>query len=260
MIRELVNKVWSRKHVAGAAPPGDSMAVVPAALDFMARIDRCCALQSEVETVAATSLVEALNLESHEDARKNWDSLKAIYYVTKYCDPTARVLDAGSSTSSAILKWLSRLGYRELHGCNLKNKAFQEYADIHFSRQDIRDTDYPDGYFRTVTCLSVIEHVESPELFFREMQRIIAVGGLLVLSTDYWSERIDCTGIYPYGKDMPAMKVFTPEEMDGLCRLADESGFRLLRPWEPETRDRAIRWERVDREYTFAFLAMERVA
>ena len=226
----------------------------------MGRIGSSCALQTKAEAEAATRIVQWLGLESHRDAVKDWDSLKALHHVLRRSDPMTPVLDAGTSKSSAILRWLSKLGFKKLHGCNLKNMDLSHLKGIEFTRQDMTRTNYPDAFFGAVTCLSVIEHIEPVEPFFAEMRRIVGAGGSLLLSTDYWSDPIDCTGIYPYGAEMPPMKVFTPEGMEELCRLAAKHGFSLVSPWDPRTRSRAIRWERVGREYTFAFLAMEREA
>ncbi|MCA8959884.1 MAG: methyltransferase domain-containing protein, partial [Planctomycetes bacterium] len=127
-----------------------------------------------------------------------------------------------------------------------------------FSVQDLSATNYPDGHFAAVTSISVIEHGVDLDAYLREMARVIRPGGWLLTSTDYWSEPIDCSGIFPYGEDQPEMKVFQPHEIEGLCKRAEEVGFRLVTPLGLTTHERAVRWERVDREYTFIYFALRR--
>src|SRR3546814_3514491 len=95
------------------------------------------------------------------------------------------------------------LGYRELYACDLLRKApgFFETYGIRFSVQDLTRTDYPDAFFQAVTCVSVIEHNVVLAGFCAEMRRILGPGGLLLVSTAYWSEPVDCTGTFPYGRE-----------------------------------------------------------
>lgn len=229
-------------------------------LQFLARIGSSCALMTRSEVDVCTRLVNWLGLPSHHDPQKNWDTLKSLFYITSATDPASPILDAGSSGKSAILRWLSLLGYHKLYACDIRPKPTDNYKlrNIEFSVQDLTRTDYPVGFFHAVTCISVIEHgVNLPE-FVSEMARILKPGGLLLISTDYWSEPVDCTGIYPYGEAMGEMKVFRPEDIEGVSRMALRKGFSLCAPLELQTAERAVRWERVDRDYTFAFIAFKK--
>jgi SAM-dependent methyltransferase len=222
----------------------------------MSDIGGCCALQSKAEAAEATRIVQWLGLPSHHDSQKNWDTLKALHYILALNEPGAPVLDAGSSGDSAILKWLNLLGFGKLYACDIRPKPSAKYSSrqIEFSVQDLTRTNYPDVFFKVVTCISVIEHGVDLNRFMAEMARVLKPGGVLLISTDYWSEPIDCHGIYPYGEAMGEMKVFQPEDIRGLVRLAERQGLDLCAPLRLETGERAVRWERVDRDYTFAFL------
>lgn len=224
--------------------------------DFMSTISHCCALQSRLESQIASELVRYLGLPSHHDEQKNWDTLKALSYILRNDDLETPVLDAGSSANSAILKWLSLLGYTKLYACDIREKASRyDKGQIEFSVQDITSTDYPDKFFQAVTSISVIEHGAPLDRFVKEMHRILKPGGFLLVSTDYWSEFIDCSGIFPYGKENAEMKVFQPNELEEFCRMAESCGLSLCSPLNLKTKERAVRWDRVDREYTFAFIA-----
>jgi len=226
---------------------------------FLARMFRCCALQTKEEVAAASKLVSSMGLTWHHDPQKNWDTLKCLMYVLTNCRPKLPVLDAGSS-KSVICSWLSALGYRELYACDLleKDADFFKKFGIKFSVQDLTNTDYPDDFFQAVTCVSVIEHNVDLEKFCSEMRRVLRPGGLLLVSTDYWNEPIDCSGIYPYGVEAGEMHIFSAQELDDFVELAARHDLKICSPFDPTTRDKAVRWDRVDRDYTFAFLAFRR--
>lgn len=246
---------------AGAFLRGGRASVDPLALlRTLAQARNCQTLRSAAEIEATTQLLDYFHLPSHHDPQKNWDFLKALVCLLESDDRHAAVLDAGSSASSTILKWLARLGYTNLHACDIRPSDARRHAEhgIRFTVQDLTRTDFPAGFFRAVTCLSVIEHGVPLSAFLQEMARILRPGGLLLASTDYWSEPIDCAGLYPYGPSMGAMKVFQPGEIRQFCESAEHVGLHLCSPLDLTTRDRAVRWERVDRDYTFIFLAFRR--
>jgi 2-polyprenyl-3-methyl-5-hydroxy-6-metoxy-1,4-benzoquinol methylase len=227
---------------------------------FLNRIGSCCALQSKAEIAICSRFVEWLGLPSHHDPQKNWDTVKALFYILEKSDPNAFILDAGSSGKSAILKWLSKLGFKNLYACDIRPKPDENYQSlsINFSVQDLTKTNYPDAFLHVVTCISVIEHGVNLSDFTREMHRILKPGGLLLISTDFWPDPIDCTGIYPYGEAMGEMKVFTSNELLEFVHTTQKTGFTLCSSLDLQTLERAVRWDRVNREYTFAFIALRK--
>jgi len=229
---------------------------------FMLRIGGCCALMSRSEAAACTRLLKALGLPSHHDPQKNWDTLKSLYYIVTATDVQSPVLDAGSGGRSTILAWLAAFGYHHLYACDIRPipDRFYRSQRIKFSVQNLTRTDYPDRFFQAVTCISVIEHGVELHGFVREMSRILKMGGVLLISMDYWSEPIDCSGIYPYGKAMGEMKIFRPDQIQELISLAKGEGLSLCSPLELNTAERAVRWERMRREFTFAFVAMKKTS
>ncbi|MEQ9334863.1 methyltransferase domain-containing protein [Thalassobaculum sp.] len=227
--------------------------------DFLRNVFRNRALRTRAEATAAAELVEWLGLPSHHDPQKNWDTLKCLHFALSHKKPDMPVLDVGSSRS-VINRWLSILGFRNLYACDLlaKDPSYFEPYGIRFSIQDLTRTSYESEFFSTITSISVIEHNVDLAAYLDEMARLLKRGGLLLTSTDYWSEPVDCSGIFPYGPDGGEMKVFEPDGIREYVRLAQERGFSLAAPLELDTEEKVIHWERVDRRYTFMFIALRR--
>jgi SAM-dependent methyltransferase len=232
-------------------------ALTSAVVDYIAHLKDCRPLQTRLESDAATALVESLGLPSHHDAQKNWDTYKCVNYVASTGDFETPVLDAGSGARVVAPRWFRQLGYKNVYACDVQGAQKDLYKNlgIHFSVQDLTATNYEDAFFQAVTCISVIEHNVPLEAFAKEMGRILKPGGLLLVSTDYWSEYIDCEGIYPYTFEAGEMKIITPDDMNGFTEMARASGMEPCEPLKFETTDKAVRWERTDRDYTFYFAA-----
>lgn len=228
--------------------------------DFAENLGKFSVLQSNNEVNAAKFLINAMGLPAAFDPKKSWDTLKCLYYLVKNTQVNSNILDAGSSSDSVILNWLSLLGYENLYACDLRPADKKRYSNkrINFSVQDLTNTNYPDNFFKVVTSISVIEHGVNLEKYIKEMSRIIQSGGFLLNSTDYWPEFIDCKGIYPYGKEMGEMKVFQRKDIENLCSLAGSCGFQPCSKADYNALEKVVRWERVNREFSFIFIPFKK--
>ena len=236
-------------------------ALTNAIVDYLGRLRDCRPLQERIECDAATAVVECAGLPSHHDDQKNWDTFKCVAQIAAMGDLEGPVLDAGTGVRVVVPRWLHQLGYRNLYGCDLKPTVVKPaYAalGIRCSAQELTGTNYENDFFQAVTCVSVIEHGVDLTGFAKEMARIIRPGGLLLISTDYWTDYIDCTGIFPYGVDAPEMKILTPDAIEDFVAECAKAGLDICEPLQLQTKDKAIRWERTDRDYTFIFLAFRK--
>lgn len=249
-------KVQNRARPPQPSPNLDPDAVSEA-LAFAMNLPRCEALRDTTQVRGAVRLTQWSGLPSHHDPRKNWDVMKAVARIRAELPKDARVLDAGASGHSAIHNWLHLLGYTRLEACDLRASGTKWYDErgIRFTQQDLTKTDFEDQAFDAVTSISVVEHGVPLAEFFNEMQRVLRPGGLLIVSTDYWPEPIDCTGIYPYGEEMGEMMVFDQQSMRHLLGEAESAGFEPITPVDLTTHEKVVHWERVDRRYTFIYLA-----
>ena len=95
--------------------------------------------------------------------------------------PGAIVLDAPTG-EGALAEALAQDGY-EVHALDMDPRA-QVWLGDRFQRADLNQPlPYPDGRFELAVCVEGVEHLENPWGFLRELRRVLAPGGGLVLTT-----------------------------------------------------------------------------
>src|SRR6185503_11088092 len=123
--------------------------------------------------------------EAYAEFLENWD---ANFYA-KYADtlrpakPGARVLDVGYGVGQVVVR-LTEAGY-EAHGVDVSEpnisraRKFSDRCQLY----DGKRLPFSDHYFSSVGALNVLEHVDEPETFLRELVRVAEVGGRVVVSS-----------------------------------------------------------------------------
>ena len=140
------------------------------------------------------------------------------------------------------------------------NKIFTE-LNVSFSVQEMSNSNYIDDYFDFVASISVIEHGVDVFAFITEMKRVLKSGGILAISTDYWDEKREFPGKFPYGKEFGTMKLFSKKEILEICDYAIANGFEIINNqlnFDLDCYEKAVRWERMDEEYTFCFIPLRK--
>lgn len=212
-------------------------------------------LDKAADWQAATARCRRLRLPLHHDRPKNWDALGAVATVLAECGTQARVLDAGSARYSSVLPWLRLYGLSDLVGNNLEFGADVRRDGVLFRYGDITATDFPDGRFDAITCMSVIEHGVPVPAFLAESARLLRSGGVLVVSTDYDADPPDTSGVFMYGQPV---HIFSPDEIRTLVGQAAGHGLDLLGDLRLEHAERPVHWKRTGLDYTFIRLAFRR--
>ena len=123
--------------------------------------------------------------EAYAQFLAGWDAgFYAKYADTlKPSDPGARVLDVGCGVGQVVAR-LSEAGF-EAHGVDVSEpnveraKRFCPRCRIY----DGRKLPFPDAHFASVGALNVLEHVDEPESFIKELVRVTRIGGRIVLSS-----------------------------------------------------------------------------
>lgn len=91
--------------------------------------------------------------------------------------------------------------FKEIHGVDISATAIARARSQGVNavqvNLDAEPLPYPDGMFAAVTCLDVLEHVFDPRVLVRELARVCAPGGLLVITTPnirYWKHILSVIG------------------------------------------------------------------
>lgn len=217
-------------------------------------------MQDWLELGEANICLSKLGLPRHSTAEKGWDLFNLYNLVGSY--PRDRyIFDLGCGELHA-LKLLYALGFSNLYGVDLsitlqhrlsqlsrmwRNKTLK--VPFHLKKMDLTRTSFPEGMFDLAVCLSTIEHGVDMNKFFVEVGRILKFGGLLLITTDYWEEKIQMSNDFrTYG--LPWM-VFDRKDILKIITTAEENGFSLLDEGkcDLDCKDKCVVWGGC--EYTF---------
>ena len=210
-------------------------------------------LQSRTEWEQALQRGKELRLPLHRAEEKNWDHLAAVQAIAGSCPRSAVVLDAGAEFYSNVLPALFVYGYEHLYGMNLSFTAPARRGPIRYLPGDITRTVFPDFFFDAITCMSVIEHGVPLRPYFQEMFRLLKPGGILITSTDYYSDPIVTKNQVAHGSPV---KIFSRQEAEEMLSMAQKCGFELTSPIDLDCTKRPIRWDLYDLEYTFLIFTL----
>jgi SAM-dependent methyltransferase len=98
--------------------------------------------------------------------------------------PKDRVLECGP-LFGLFTKMLQERGYRDVHALDwLDVLIYPDRSALTFHLNDFRGQPfpYPDHHFDATTAWGVMEHMENPFVFVREVHRTLRPGGLFLLS------------------------------------------------------------------------------
>lgn len=107
----------------------------------------------------------------------------------KYADtlkpdkPGARALDVGCGVGQVVAR-LSESGF-EAHGVDVSQPNIERAKKVCERCQlyDGKKLPFPDNHFASAGALNVLEHVDEPEAFIRELVRVVEPDGKIVLSS-----------------------------------------------------------------------------
>ena len=93
-----------------------------------------------------------------------------------------RLLDFGAGRGE-LLRQLDALGtFARLEGADLMPRPADLPAPIAWHQHDLNEALPVEGPFDAVVCSETIEHLENPRQVFRTLHRLVAPGGVLVLT------------------------------------------------------------------------------
>ena len=123
--------------------------------------------------------------EAYAEFLAGWD---AGFYA-KYADTlkpeqiAGRALDVGCGVGQVVAR-LAEAGF-EAYGVDVSEPNIERARKFSHRCQlyDGRKLPFPDQHFASVGALNVLEHVEEPEAFIRELVRVTQIGGRVILSS-----------------------------------------------------------------------------
>jgi len=218
---------------------------------------------SDIKELADSILfIERAGLSHHHDPYKDWDLSILVELVKsnfKELDHQRMICgDIGSGKRAAGCRLL-----RELLGNDAVIKAVdlqgglnevERELQIKVEKRDFLNTGWDSNSFDLLISLSVIEHGIDLNELCKEVSRLLKPGGKFLFTTDYWHEELNTMHLYPYGKEQPPMKVFSPSSImkftDVLARynlLVDANTMASEKKLDP-----IVHWARMGKSYTFA--------
>ncbi len=214
-------------------------------------------LKTRKEVELAIKIIKKSNLNLHPDVpEKNWDSLIALNLILQNNHVSARILDAGGQFNSLILLWLYQFGYFNLKCLNLIFNKKKKRGKIKYIPGDITNTYFPDNYFEIITCLSVIEHGVNEDIYLEEMYRILKKNGLLIISTDYWENKVDTNNLIAYNNPI---FIYDKNSINKFLNKAYIKGFKLFGPnIDLSCQKKLVYWKQFDLKYTFLTFCLQK--
>jgi ubiquinone/menaquinone biosynthesis C-methylase UbiE len=167
----------------------------------------------------------------------NWNIL------TKYIDPTLRVLDVGCGPGDLSIR--ISLQCHELWGVDVtpemiqiaEKKVASELANVYFQQADARDLPFENYSFDTVMSVNALQTMSQPEMALTEMNRVLKPGGELLLITYCYgdSSLSDNESLINWAVKYGAQPVWQNFKFAQLVDLLRTNGFEVVeadRIWE----------------------------
>lgn len=118
---------------------------------------------------------------------------RAVEYINRR---TGRLLEVGVGTGLSLQHYRPELKVTGIDfSAEMLGKARKRAADLRLShvealrQMDARELDFPDGCFETVAAMHVLSVVPEPERVMREIARVCAPGGKVVITNHFAAER-----------------------------------------------------------------------
>lgn len=188
------------------------------------------------------------------DVVKSWDILNTAQFIQRNMPLNAPILDVGAFASE-ILCVLHRLHYSHLIGIDLDpgiDRMPGAHA-IHYQVANVLAAPFRAESFGAITAISVIEHGFQSKRLLPEIARLLRPGGYFIASFDYWTPKIDTSGMEIFGMDW---KIFSAEDVSMF--LDQASGCALKPVGTVNLHAGAPTMEWAGKQYTFAWLVVQK--
>jgi SAM-dependent methyltransferase len=153
------------------------------------------------------------------------------------------------------------MGFTDLHGVDLRipwtlraKQLIKPLRTRHLRlpfrlrSASITQLPHPDGFFGFAACVSVIEHGVPIQPFLMEVSRVLAPGGHVLLTTDYWEQPLAIDSSFR-AFDLP-WNLFSRQDIARFVHSARELGLAVVEDSGiPPCDETTVVWG--GQEYTF---------
>lgn len=149
-----------------------------------------------------------------------------------------RLLDVGIGYG-AFLKYCKDLKIKNSYGMDpFPNsiKIANNYVNADIKIGNIEDQDWPfeKNFFNVITCLDVLEHLENPDIFFKNVKKYLLSDGIIIVRTPlgglpYYLRKIPLIGI----KDANPTHI-NVKNKKYWQKIATGNQFQIIKQWQGE--------------------------
>ena len=195
----------------------------------------------------------------HHDPFKDWD-LWRLFTFFEEIDfdllEKPNIYDMGCGKKFAGIKFCedvlkSQPCYFASDILKVNFKALENKVD--FYQGLIEDVKIAPNSIDLAISLSVIEHGVNLEKFAKVLFQSLRPGGHFFITTDFWKSQMNVGHLFPYGGEMPAMFVFSPDTLQSLKNTLVNEGLTVFEDNVSSSaiEDACVYWQRMDQRYTF---------
>lgn len=182
------------------------------------------------------SILKDAKFESYRYQDKKHPYMKRIL---RYSQGKKRSLEFGSGQGGLSLALKREYPEIEAHLLDFSQPSIEFSKDLfryygvdgNFYRGNLLELPYPDGHFDFIHGNTVLEHVEDAEKAVGELTRVLAKGGIGVITVPNSHRRFDGHDLYHFINDIKYYsRTFYPKELEDLfkkrsCDILDRFGF-----------------------------------
>lgn len=185
---------------------------------------------------------------------KNWHAMLGIHHATMVSDAADLILHISSSWNHPFLDGMVVSGYRNLASFSITDDFLGNLGNVAYNHTDCTSIGLPDSSVSFISCCDIAEQGVGLPAFLAESSRLLKTGGYLLISLDYWHDRLETRGMILKGE---APAIADRSSIMDLVRTAADLGMVVDGPLDLECKDRTISWG--DMDYTVLSLLLRRV-
>jgi len=188
------------------------------------------------------------------DLNKSWDILHFINFVKNNVKKNESILDIGCYKSEFIIS-LNALSYNNLSGIDLNQDITRMPANknINYLLGNFMNFDFKEKTFKVISAISVIEHGFDKNRFLESMSRIMQNDGYLLISFDYWPDKIDTSKTKLFNMEW---NIFSKSEVQDLITTAKKYNLLPINELNYSASKKAI--THVGYDYTFGLIIFKK--